>query len=203
MNLEIELGFNPSIETRGWEKINPLCSDNRFHVRFRDYNKEETIIGIEQKLTFLLTYAFDREFLFKANVILDDVDMSSHKLWGILRPLFLQYMEDTYNLQHLLNFNMPMFKEIKLLKNYRKERFDSPIRVFGSISDNIDTNAKTISGMDTIHNLLSRLNISLVQFLFDDRYYLTIKKPINMNVYNKFTNRRRKVKQDNEGLWDF
>lgn len=203
MKMQIELGFNPSIKMREWEEINPLCSDNKFHIRFRDYEKEETIVGIEQKLTFLLTYAFNKEFLYKTNVIINGDEISSHTLWGTYRKPFLQYMEDTYQLQKTLEVWLINFKELKLLKNYRKERFNSPLRIFGSISDIIDSNAKTISGMDTVYNLLDRLNTDLLQFLFDDRIYLNIKKETEFNVYDKFINRRKKPKQEEKGLWDF
>ena len=40
-----------------------ICSDNKIHIRFRDFNKEEVFNRIWKKLTYLLAYLLNYSFV--------------------------------------------------------------------------------------------------------------------------------------------
>ena len=51
--LSYSLVYTPDTATS--ELTNPVCSDKRIHIRFRDFNKPQMISGFERKLTYLMT----------------------------------------------------------------------------------------------------------------------------------------------------
>ena len=38
------------------ENVKYTCSDNKIHIRFKDFNSPQTIKGFEAKLTYLISY---------------------------------------------------------------------------------------------------------------------------------------------------
>lgn len=43
--------------------IKYLCYDNKIHIRLRDFNKEEFLIGFEKKLSYLLSYLLNYAYI--------------------------------------------------------------------------------------------------------------------------------------------
>lgn len=176
MNI-VKLVFDPTIKKT---QINPVCSDGKLHIRFRDFKNEEIIDGFEKKLTLILT-ALVRD---KVSIKMGDLVNSSFKsIWNdSIQQLTLN---ETYNKliksmqNQICDYSFDM---IKLTPNYRRKSYTNPWRQFGSVECDYSI-------------LFSELSTEqLVNIILDNRYYFVIEKPTTREPDKKFLNKKHKKK---------
>lgn len=184
MKLTYKIVYAPDAEdyTKVTDKdINFLCSDSKLHIRLRDYNTEEVIHGFINKLTYLITYLFQR------NINTNDIDnfvnndSSIKQLNSWLESLF-----------YSLDKN---YKGLKILQNYRKIKLTQPTPCGGfskgacPLMDGI-----TYGDISFFNNKLTVVNLET--FLLNDAIDLVITKDTSRDSYKKFTNKVKRVKKN-------
>ena len=148
---------------------NYLCWDNKIHIRFRDYNSNQTIKGFEGKLTYLLSYLMNYGYLpkvleknnFKECDLIKDF-LNTKAIITLCNNIRLFAMEDN-------------FKGLKLSKNYKK---DTDVIYFGKTDINcfpINDGSLEIRKDISLNSFLESFgNISLIEYLFNDAYSVVI-----------------------------
>ena len=197
MALTYSLVYTPLV--KDWEYNHPkyTCSDNKIHIRFKDYNSPQLIEGFEAKLTYLISYLMNYCYLPK---ILNKSDNKS-------------LMEDFLKTSDINKINVVIkeftgdgkYKGLKLHKNYNKK---TNIKYFGEV--NIECfPIEEENGIEKASNLslfLSNLGeIPLVSYLFNDNYKLYIheSKPKKTNKFLRKQLRKEQVVAQSEliELW--
>ena len=131
MNLTYNLVYTPSLDDgyRADEKdINWLCSDRKIHIRLRDYNKPEVIVGFINKLTYLVTYLVNSGCTASLESMRENPD-----------KYLSTFCENDESFLHLVDFiksslHDSRYSGIKVTKVYRKKKVNKP-NSFGIISD--------------------------------------------------------------------
>ncbi len=195
--LVLKMVCEPSLRLKS-TYYTPLCSDNKVHIRFRDYVGAETIAGLEAKLTYLLTYVFNKEFVY-TEVSRDDDRISSGNfeyLWNKYITRFLttkSYLE----IRDLLREHFGV-DDILFMPKYTKSRYSNPWEQFGSLLPGtciLISSEDRLNGSGSLDAFLSALGISLEKFLLDDAYYLTLgEKAGPQNINSKFIKKNIKKK---------
>lgn len=186
--------YTPDLITE--QGINYVCSDNKIHVRFRDFNKPQMISGFEKKLTYLVTYLMNYSYtseLFEhcnektlINALLDSPDM-----------------EKIYN---AIKYDKQIdFKCFRLTANYKRkeERI-----AFGKLEQTAfplmydEFGAPKSADLDTF---LHKLKIGLLEYLFNDSYSILIhektESDVNVKFVNKELRKNRNSQSDYVELW--
>lgn len=180
------------------KEFNPLCVDNQIHIRFNSYGTEYCVIkGFEQKLTFLLTCLFLKEFT-NLKVDLKDLESKNKKyIWDKYTERF-KTTKSYLNLITLLKRYYPSLEGIHLLPMYNKKGYSNPWEQFGSL-----TNIYT----DVIAN---NSDCFFINYLLSDELYLVI-SPVKNDAdtyYAKFANKVERKNKKNKNikkrvqLWD-
>lgn len=185
MHLTYKYVFSPNEVKSDLLDINFLCHDNKVHIRLRDYTKAEVLKGFEAKLTYLITYLFNYNFLPKfvgkpdLKALLKNFNTKSDEMKELneaLRP----YMQED-------------FKGIKVTANYRKSGNFSP---FGTLDPDFCPTLKDGKLMIStgLKFFLKSFNTTLQDFLFNDAYEVILVVEKEKILYNKFKNRQERKK---------
>lgn len=183
MNLTYNLVYTPSLDDgyRADEKdINWLCSDRKIHIRLRDYNKPEVIVGFINKLTYLVTYLVNSGCTASLESMRENPD-----------KYLSTFCENDESFLHLVDFiksslHDSRYSGIKVTKVYRKKKVNKP-NSFGIISDGampVEDGYK----LGDLSFFIGEFRIPLYEFLFNDAYTLVLQeKPAPLACYDKFT----------------
>ena len=178
--------YSPDLKTN--TGVNYVCSDNKIHVRFRDFNKPQMISGFERKLTYLMTYLMNYSYvsdLFKScnektlmNILLDSADVE--KIFNAIK----------YDKQI-------DFKAFRLTLNYKRK---DELVAFGKLEQSafpLDYdefgNVKTAS----LETFLHKLKVGLLEYLFNDSYSILIHEKEETDVNVKFINKELRKGRNN------
>lgn len=196
--LTYSIYYTPNNKKSDFEDSNYVCSDKKVHIRFSDYNSEQIIAGFEKKLTYLFTYLINYSYL--PNVI----NQSN------IRDLIENFsrMSDILTINNIImnHISLRDFKGFKVRANYKKK----DCKPFGEITPEVfpvewidDTAVK-----GSLDIFLSKLKISLDDYLFNDSYVIIIREDKYINFNKKFINKlnrkseRKKAKDfDLVELW--
>mgnify|MGYP007002641117 CR=1 FL=1 len=147
-----------------------ICYDHKVHIRFRDYDKEEYITGLENKLTFV--YSLIAQF--PQLLTLTTTQMSSEDLEkvskGDTERLFKHHLStiknstyEAYILPELWDYFNDRSLEIKKLKKYKpsrvKEDSDNSYLPFHKLFGNVYL---------LLQDLESLNFVKLKHYIFDD-----------------------------------
>lgn len=192
MNEELtySLIYTPSLVKE--QEFNPVCSDKRIHIRFRDFDKPQVIAGFEKKLTYLLTYLMNFSPLLSLNDVWDTKT--------ILKAF--QELSDVQAICNSLRLDKHLeFKEFKVRVNYNRKDVTKP---FGKVSASVFPGIVD-AARGSLDGFLSQLHLSLIDYLFDDRYSILLHEVEKNNLNEKFINKAlRKLNANNddfEQLW--
>ncbi len=186
--------FIPRYDLELPKKIKFICKDNTIHIRLKNYNKPQTIIGFSNKLAFLLTFLFSRlnekdDFITESRNFKDD-------------KVYIELMSAIYP-------KYPEITDISILKAYFKNK-KSLQDDFGyvSISDlSLYADTKYGTFEDNLTTFLAFFNFDSLEAYFDDRIYieLTPKKVDLIKSFKKYINKANRSKKqklyDEENLW--
>lgn len=187
MSLTCSLIYTPSLKNTFPlnNNLKYLCSDNKIHIRFKDYKEKDLIEGFESKLTYLLTYLMN--FYYLPQVI------KSYDSKKIISD-FLKDKEIT-NLSNQIKFFLcsSKFKGFKLTPKYSKKK--ALYKEFGYVlidcfpSHLKDTSESIyVEKMGSINTFLKYFNLSdVITYLFDDSIVIIIheKKDRKLNKFDK------------------
>ena len=190
MALVYKVVYTPNKDTKQNvldSSVNFLCSDDKLHIRLRDYDHEEVISGFVNKLTYVITYLIqnyvagnksDEEVI--DSFVKNDAAFCEISLW-----LNEEFTSRGVN-----------YKGIKLSKSYRKVKKNS--KSLGSFKEGtcyLEGGCKFAS----FENFALSLGIvNLGTFLLNDAIDLVIVKDTSKkSCYTKFTNKQvKKVKKN-------
>ena len=184
MKLTYKIVYNPLMDLRISaldRNISFVCSDNKVHVRLRDYDHPEVISGFINKLTYLVTYLFQRSI----DISIDDFiskDDSFKALNDWLKANFIAAGKK--------------YKGLKISKNYRRisKEKANPLGSF-EIGTCPLKNDITYGDLDFFH--CSLIGLGIENFLFNDAIELHITKVKHIDSYKKFHNKElKKVKKE-------
>lgn len=167
-----------------------ICFDNKIHIRFKDFNAEEFIVGFEKKLTYLLSYLIN--YCYMPTLIGDYTNkeiLTSFLLYNdVLKIIdfFKKDMESTVD-----------FAGFLLKPNYKKHR--EKCKEFG------ETDIKffplqiknNLIEAGNLNIFLKTFNINLYDYLFNDDYVIWLHDK-EFKVNKKFD--MRKLKKTNRQL---
>lgn len=190
-NLTCMLCYTPN-DVNDALSLNYLCFDDKIHLRFRDFKSEMIISGFEKKLTYLLSYLMNYSYLPKVLNIYNN---------ETLIDTFLK-SSDVTNIYNSIRKNIcnQKFKGIQLKANYKK----GECAAFGAVNSNCFPR-RIIDGVEQAGNLytfLSAFNISLDNYLFDDRYKVIIMEDRGINPNIKFIKKQIKRQERDSTQFD-
>ena len=185
-NYTYKLVYTPATEDNciaTAKDINFLCTDGKVHVRLRDYDHEEVIHGFVDKLTYAVTYLFQRV------VVQESVTNAT------IEKLF----NSDDSLKIINDWVINMFSEagkeckgLKISKNYRKikKAKETPLGSFlpGTCPLVNGVTFGDIRFLDTSMNFMD-----FGTLLLDDSIDIVITKEITKDRYTKFSNKKKKV----------
>ena len=176
--------------------INFLCSDNKIHIRLRNYEQKEVIHGFIDKLTYLITYLICGKW----------ADMPAASPEKIISN-FTKLDADFNNIEHIVKLSLHEddFAGINIRKVYRKKPI-SKDKLLGSFAEGTCPASKETTWARSLSNFLSAFNVSLGDYLFNDAYEVVITDEVGEkpHCYQKFINKKEnKVKSvfKYENLW--
>ena len=170
------------------DSINFICSDNKVHVRFRDFNDADVIAGFEQKLTYLLSYLMNYSYM-QNTILTYDKDA--------LLKNFLQ-TSDVAEINACIRAEScnPKYKGIKYSKN-----LDASYKPFGEVNlacFPIHLENSVVRSGD-LNFFLSAFRISLRDYLFNDNYIVIIDDIKISEINKKFINKMIKKAETTSG----
>ena len=172
--------YSPAEDKIDDKIINYVCYDNKIHVRFKDYNSEEIIVGFEKKLTYLLTYIMNYSYLPKVVGEYDENKIIYN---------FLKTNDVNEILNCIKNYIYDVkIKDIKLRKNYNRK---DKIKPFGDVNPEcfpLNENNGILIGGD-LKTFLRKFKINLNDYLFNDSYIIIISKDREIDINKKFIDR--------------
>lgn len=103
-----------------------VCCDDFIHVRLKNYTKPQIISGFVNKLSFVLTYLFNKKY----TVTINDSKITDFKTyWDIHSRKFIEFLNTTYPFFDTTN--------IKISKAYAPSvKMTNPTEQFGNINCN-------------------------------------------------------------------
>lgn len=157
-----------------------ICFDNKIHVRFRDFNKEEFIIGFEKKLVYLLSYLINYSYIPKLSQKYSNKTILSH---------FLSYQEVIdiiYTISSHVNRN---FTGLTIKPNYKKHQ--NNYKYFGDVDAKFFPICikEDLIQESSLNVFLDAFNISLYEYLFNDNYIIWLHNK-EFKVNTKFETRK-------------
>jgi hypothetical protein len=189
MKMTYKIVYRPNAEDRiaaTSKDIDFLCVDNKLHIRLRDYDHEEVIHGFVNKLTYVVTYLFQRAVVsgeLTTNIfekfVNSDTSLKNLSSW----------------LETVYEYNGKSFKGLKISENYRKIK-KSVATPLGSFMTGTCPLKDGITYGD-IDFFASSLNfIPIEELILNDSLDIVISKDVVKDTYTKFTNKSKKVKKD-------
>lgn len=175
--------------------LNYVCSDNKIHVRFRDFNRPQIIKGFERKLTYLMTYLINYS--------------STNELFGHCsdKTLINAFMEteEVKKIFNSIKYDKGIdFKSFRFTPNYKRK--ENAV-AFGNLNSlvfplNYDEFNRPLT--TTLDTFLNKLKISLLEYLFNDSYSIVIHELDENRIDEKFINkalRKANKTSDYVELW--
>lgn len=189
----VKISYNPSKDnnTNILDKVNFLCVDKKIHIRLRDYDHEEVIHGFINKLTYIITYLFQRNAL-----MMDSTNKEIKKFMDSDDALLC--LEDAVNTLFKNPIRYLDFTGFNIKPNYRKIKKDVPTPL-GSFSYGTCPlkNGCTYSDLNFLIDFF-KLD-SLEEFLTNDALELIICKDVQIKSYDKFVKKENiKILNKNE-----
>jgi len=185
--LETKITYNNKIKLPG---VDPLCADGMIHIRLRDYLEGETLVGFEQKLTYLIVKMFASLPIDVNDIHSDDFDKVWDKYYGMLlnNELFNRLLTGCQAF-------IPDFKGFKISKKYKRAGLKKPFDQFGIIDE---------MSCDTAFDIINSLAIDqLFSFVFSDNVTFQITKSEDRDyskVYGKFVIKMNRAKKSDENV---
>lgn len=167
-----------------------ICSDNKIHIRFRDFNKEEFLIGFEKKLTYLLAYLLNYSFVPKL--------IGDYTSKEILTEFLLQ--KDVSKIIDFLNFYIQIdggVKGLQIKPNYKKHQYN--YKYFGNTESKffplyVKNNLTEVGDLQFFLNIF---NLDLYNYLFNDNYIIWLHDK-EFKTNKKFENKKlKKINRQN------
>lgn len=162
--------------------LNFICSDNKVHIRFKDFNSPCVVAGFEQKLTYLLTYLMNYSYMQNALIHSGDDQL----LEGFLKSSDVGVINACIRGE---SCNVK-YKGIKLRKKYSKV-IDDTYAAFGDVNIAafpIHTQDSMVM-TGSLDFFLSAFRISLRDYLFNDNYIVIIDEIKTSKLNRKFINK--------------
>ena len=180
--------------------VNYLCKDNYMHIRLKEFGNQKAVItGLEQKLTFLVTYLINSvcyNYVDK-DLIRQAEDKSSFKdIWNICIGKFLISKEFRTILNELKS-RYSECKGVKILPAYSKtSNYVDAFSAFGEVH-NLTLNIS----QQPLDEFLEFLDISLDEYLFNEHIYLVVDE--EQEIKNqKFIKKYEVKKSCSINLWE-
>ena len=188
--LTYSIFYTPSWDPLSHNELNYVCSDNKIHIRFRDFDNEQVISGFERKLTYLLTYLMNYSYLPSIIGKYDDKTLIKNFSKSL----------DVLQVTHAIDLYISdrKSKGIKLKVNYKK----SKCLPFGSVNkDCFPLNMKDdVIEVGSLKAFLNKLKINLDEYLFNDSYIIILRENKRKDVNNKFINKQAKKLEKTKGF---
>lgn len=186
--LTVSILYTPT--NKDWKKELPnyICSDNKVHIRFKDYITSERISGFEAKLTYLLSYLINYSYiptlLVKTdNKVISDSFLKTDSVDDICSSIKFFMQNDN-------------FKGLKLLKNYKRQL--RTCNYFGKLDPNCFplNYSSDIPIAGSLNSFLINFgNISLDEYLFNDSIEIIIHEA-RIIKEDKF--KRKEIRKNNK-----
>lgn len=189
MKMTYKIVYNPTTDDSTpvtSKNISFICSDDKIHLRLRDYDHEEVIHGFINKLTYVVTYLFQRAVISDelTNNIFEkfvNSDESLKKIEMWLKSIYLA--------------NGKTLKGLKISRNYRKIKVPHSTPL-GSFLPGTCPLKDGLSYGD-LNFLQDTLRfIPLEELILNDSLDIVISKDVVKDSYTKFVNKSKKVKKD-------
>lgn len=175
--------------------LNYVCSDNKIHVRFRDFNRPQIIKGFERKLTYLMTYLINFSSI---------SELFNHCSEKTLIDAF-EERDDIKKILNAIKYDKGInFKSFRFTCNYKRKTDAKP---FGDVDEFVfpltyDEFNRVIP--TTLDIFLEKLKINLLEYLFNDSYSIVIHELGENKMNEKFINKAlRKINKESDfvELW--
>lgn len=181
MKLTCSLIYTPQYYKEAKSNFSYVCSDDKIHFRFKDYNKEELIAGFDRKLSYLMTYLFNYVFLPKMKPKTSQNDLITH----FMNSSEVNLISNTiYPVLSVVKF-----KGFRPFLNYNKSQ---NIKPFGRLDKNCFPLMENMKE-NSFESFFSNLNTTLLDYLFDDRIVILIHKYKELKLNTKFINKQDKL----------
>ena len=176
------------------EECNPVCYDKTIHIRFANYDSSKTIAGIEDKLTYLLTYLFNKEFAYYY-VDRDDIAANTtdfKKLW----EKYIKRFKESDSFKAVLNVVQTKYKvkDILLAPMYLKNGYKNAWKQFGHLDDGAYISVRSenyLNGSGSLQLFTDTFKLSLKDLLLNDSVYFRVSEYTPKDVNKKFLNKER------------
>ena len=175
--------YFPELDTSVEDRINFTCFDNKVHIRFRDFNKPEVIAGFEKKLCYLLSYLMHYSYLpktigkYSIDTLLNDFSNTNDVLEIISTINYYNQLEP--------------ISGIKMRRNYKKNVISKPFGELDSDCFSVKYESDIIKVCD-LDYFLEKLNISLFDYLFNDKYQIIITNKKQSDINTKFISKENR-----------
>lgn len=194
VSLSLKMVVEPSLSGFPIE-YSPLCIDNKIHIRFRDYGAKEVIAGFEDKLTYMLTYLFNKEFTPTIEEFEGAMTQGHSFVWSRYLPLFMD-SQSYKEIESVISKNIVGYSGILLTPKYVKKPYTNPWEQFGSIQDGASIPSTGPGGEGILKQFLSVFKVSLEDYLFNDSYQFVIdEKMVAETINSKFIKKGRPNKE--------
>lgn len=162
-----------------------VCSDNNIHIRLRDYDHEEVIHGFINKLTYIVTYLFQRAVITGelTDNIFEKFVNSDESLDGLVWWLKSIYIS-----------NGKTLKGLKISKNYRKIKVSHSTPLGSFLPGTCPLKDGLVYGDLKFLQETFRF-IPLEELILNDSLDIVISKDVTKDSYTKFVNKSKKVKK--------
>lgn len=182
--------------TRINSDVNYVCSDNKIHVRFRDFNKPQTISGFEKKLTYLMTYLVNYSYISNLIKVCDEETIINA----------FSKSKDVLKIYSFIKHDKQIdFKNFRFNANYTRKDETLP---FGKIEQSAFPLCYDEFGIlkeATLDTFLSKLKVNILDYLFDDSYSIILHEKETKDLNKKFTDKETRkihnIKNDFADLW--
>jgi len=171
--------------------IKYLCYDNKIHIRLRDFNKEEFLVGFEKKLSYLLSYLINYAYIPKL--------IGRHTDKEILEGFFES--DDMVRLIDFLKLHYAdeiEFKGLVIKPVYKKNQKN--YKPFGNNDAKFfpDYIKSVSSELGELISFLNMLELQLYNYLFNDNYIIWVHEK-DFTANKKFDNKKlKKLNKQND-----
>lgn len=178
-----------------WD-YNPVCHDDKIHIRLKHFNSNKMIIGFEDKLTFLLVFLLKNYLKSLQGKPEYEVDMRIKGHSGDIFSKYVGKFKSTDEFRILLEILSNKFidcRDVRITEVYTRKSQLTLDDLFGHINSTLVSNETNINNLSSF---TKALDISLQDYLFNDDFILLISNFKFKNPNTKFENKvTRKVEK--------
>lgn len=199
MNSTYSVCYYPEIANTNKYKLKLTCFDKRIHVKLKDYNKPRKLIGFENKLNYLISYLLHYQYLSKTKNLSKNEDLL---LKFSKTPDILEILKviQQYAIEHdILGISIKYVNKENKYGNLYHPYF--PL----DFDENYNYDKRYTYDLEYF---LNKLNISIYDYLFNDKYIIILGKNIKNTANNKFMKKQIKhqkrlndIDLDTVNLW--